>query len=152
MAGRQRADAVGPGHPDGALTGEGRVATDRCQARVLGPAHLAGVVVAGDPGVPAGQQGVRVEAGPGHARQVRGRAEHAEGAQQRLAGDAGVIGALAAEQFAVDEGGVQAGAVGGVLRDVLPDGATAENYEVERVRFHDSQGGTQVAWWHGHDP
>ena len=91
-------DDPGPGEP--------AAAAQQVDAVVGQPALLAGVGVVGDHEVTPGERRLDVDVG---ARRGLARGMHRlAGAQQRLGGDAGPVGALAADQFALDERDPQA--------------------------------------------
>ena len=129
-----RAAPVGPDDLDLARAHEPAVPAHHVQPRPLGPGDLAFVGVVGDPVIAPGEQGGGVDLGRGDPRQVRGGVRDGEGAQQCLRGHAGVVGALAAQQLALDDRCGEVGALGRVLADVLADGPAAENDHVEGGR------------------
>ena len=146
MAGPQPGRAAVAGHLDLALADEAGVAAHGGDAQVLGPADLAGVVAAADPGVAPGEQALRFDLGGGHSLQVGGGVGHGDRAQQRLARDARPVGALAAVELALDERGGQVGALDGVLRDVFADGSGADDDDVVLVGLaHAGSSGGGVA-------
>ncbi len=84
--------------------------------------------------VAAGEDGRGVERfldRSGEAGEAAGVRAGDHRAQEGLAGHAGPVGALAADQFALDDRGGQSGRAGAV-GDVLPDGARADHNDVVR--------------------
>ncbi len=129
------------GHPGGGLTGDDPTDDDEALRDLLhaGGATLApglkalersrhdGLRASGendgaarDPLVVAREQIWRGQLGGAQATEVCRRRGDLNGPEERLAGHAGVIRALAAQGLALDEDRGQVGALGGVLRDTPP--------------------------------
>ena len=96
-------DAVDLDHPG---TRETAAPTDQIDLVVGQPALLSGVAVVGDHEVAPGERGLDIDLGAcgGIARRV----DRFSGAQQRLRRDAGPVGALPADELALDDGDAQA--------------------------------------------
>ena len=75
---------------------------------------------AGDPLVVAREQIWRGQLGGAQATEVCRRRGDLNGPEERLAGHAGVVGALTTQELALNEDRGQVGALDGVLGDVLP--------------------------------
>ena len=144
--------AVGADDLDRLLPGQPAVALDDVDAGVVGPRHLAGLVVIVGERVPAAQHRRGVDAviadDAGHPGHVPGRLEHLDRSQQRLARHARPVRTLAAEQFVLDDHRGPVAALDGVLRGDLAGRPTADDDHVVGVTFrryrfglgHDSNG------------
>src|SRR5699024_3005447 len=113
-----------------ALADDPAVPAHHLDAGALGPVHLTGVVVVGDPRIAPQQQRIPVHLWGGDPRQVRGGVRDGGRAQQRLRGDARVVGAFTAQQLALDDHRGEVRALDRVLGDVLADGPAAEHDDV----------------------
>ena len=118
---------------DAPLPVEPALAAEELDPVFLQPGQLAGVVEVVDHLVAAGEDRLRVELAGHRLRDAGDPArlvEQLAGAQQRLRGHAGVVGALAADQVLLDDRDAQA-AVGEAPRADLPGAPGAEHDRVE---------------------
>ena len=132
VPGGQRGGRAVALHLDGPLADEPTVSADQRDAGAVEPGDLPAVVEAGDEAVPVGQHGSDVEPtgdGLAGARDPPGCRERVHGPQQGLAGDAGPVRALAADQLALHDRDAHA-ALAGVVGDVLADGTGSEHDDV----------------------
>ena len=106
-------DAVDLDHPG---PGEAPAAADQIDLVVGQPSLLSGVGVVGDHEVAPGERGLDIDLGAGGG--IARRVDRLAGAQQRLRGDAGPVGALPADELTLDDGDAQA-ALGQGARAVL---------------------------------
>ena len=107
-------------HGDAPFAVEACPSANDVETGTLGPAHLTSVVVVGNPLVTTLEQIERGQLGRAQAAEVGGRRRDLDRHEERLAGHAGVVGALATQELALDENRGQVGALDGVLGDVLP--------------------------------
>ena len=107
-------------HGDAPFAVEACPSANDVETGTLGPTHLTSVVIAGNPLVTTLEQIERGQLGRAQAAEVGGRRRDLDRHEERLAGHAGVVGALAPQELALNEDRGQVGALDGVLSDVLP--------------------------------
>ena len=136
--GEHRPCTVGRGDRDGPHAREPTLPADDVGADVDEPAGLRAVVPAAGERVAGGERLLDVHgAGDGtrRGRRPAGRGEGLAGAQQRLAGHAGPVRALPADQLALDHRGGQP-VVAGVPGRVLPGRPAADDDDVVLLLVH----------------
>ena len=127
-------DAVDLDHPG---PGEPPAPADQIDPVVGQPSLLSGVGVVGDHEVAPGQRRLDVDLGAGGG--IARRVDRFAGAQQRLRRDAGPVGALPADELALDDGDAQA-ALRQRARAVLARRAAAEDDDVVVAVRHQRPG------------